>query len=224
MQPAKEHFSYLKMLKNYVELILNPRLDIEKCYFKNQLIKEAKKQSDWQGFYSDTTFLDPHFKLWGIEDLFNFHSYLFGRVNQEKISTLNDFVKNVQHFYEWEKNSDKKRMITSNAIIAFSHYIELSKENPANIAESLDSICALYHLDKKMYYFPTLIEKAPPILPVSVLKNILFMNLPKENKIKADEVIHDTTQIYYLDYWAFWCQPCIKGLPFTIALYNKLIM
>lgn len=223
IRPAKAYFSYLKMSEKYVNLILNPQLDIEKSYLKNQLIKSAKKLDAWPGFYSDTAFLNPQFKLWRNEDFFDFSYYLFGRVNKEKIGTFNEFIINAQIFYEWQKDSGKERIITSNAIIAFSNYIKFSKENPANISKSFDSICALYNLDKKKYYFPSLIEKAPPILPVSVLKNILLMNLPSENKIKANEVINDTSQIYYLDYWASWCQPCIKGLPFTIALQKRNI-
>lgn len=221
--PAKVHFSNLKMSKYYVDHILNPLLDLNKSNLKNELIKKLGKENIWADYYSDAVFKTPNFKTWSTTEYYSFPSYLFGRVNNKEISTIENFVQNVQDFYHVGKDTLQSKILVSNAITAFSNYQKLSKESPNKISHFLDSICQLYHLDKNKYGFSASAQESSLIISKTAFENIFLMSLPQKNKVTADLVFKDTSQIYYVDYWASWCQPCIKSLPFSIALSKKEI-
>ncbi len=87
----------------------------------------------------------------------------------------------------------------------------------------LDSICTANNLDRNKYKFPDFALSDTRIIETSLFDKVIIAPISDSVGKKLKNVINDTSKIYYVDYWASWCLPCIKGLPHTIKLYNQHI-
>lgn len=61
------------------------------------------------------------------------------------------------------------------------------------------------------------------VMPKTINTRGTFVVTRDGKEINLDSLIqHNTNKIYFIDFWASWCAPCLKELPFEKELINKV--
>lgn len=216
------HYPDLKISKIFYNSILNPQFEILKCDLKNKLIKRAGKENDWKFFFADSVFLHPDYKFWCYDfwEYSYFQKYLYEVINNSNAGDLRKYEENIEKIYSNKKDTLLLKIALSQGLISFSekHSFDYS-DNFLSIV--LDSICKSNNLDSRRYSFPGFNLANAKRLELGVLNRITLAPLKTSAKVTLADVLDDTSKVYYVDYWASWCKPCIKGLPYTKNLYVR---
>lgn len=214
--------SNLKTSKVFYENVFKPQLEILKCYLKNKIIEKSKKVKPWKKFYADDIFIKPNYKLWCSEYLEYkyFMEYIYEVVNSSKAVDLRKFIKNIEKKYKNTGDQNLLKIAVSQGLIIFAE--KFSANYSDNILSFvLDSICKIYSLDVRKYNFPNFTLAESERIGIELF-NKIFAESPTNNiKSNLGKLINDTSKLYYIDYWASWCDPCVRGLPYTLNLYNQ---
>jgi len=222
--PAMNYFSDLKMTPEFYERVLMPQLSLIKNYNKNELIKKSSHEKKWKKFYADSIFFNPNYIYWNYNynEYGYFKEYLFEVINHGQADNLESFLQNIEKFYKTRKDSVLTRIAISQGLFAFAEKYN-PKKNDKSLFLTLDSFSRKYNLDKRKYNFHSSNISLSEPIGKPVLDSIILNNLENENIVQLSKIINDTSCIYYIDYWASWCKPCIKGIPYTVDLFKKKI-
>jgi len=128
--------------------------------------------------------------------------------------------KNIDNAYRSKHDTLLTRIAVSQGLNVFS-WKYIPDYNDLSMPFVLDSICKANGLDRSKYKFPNFTLSDTRVIEPGLFDKIIVATVKDSAGIKLKEVISDTSKIYYVDYWASWCHPCIKGLPHTIKLYNQ---
>lgn len=193
-----------------------------KTYFKNKL-NQNNLSNSIKHFCEDSLYIKPNYKFWsrtyfGAD---KFREYIYKCTNNYKIGSLKNFVSNALKFYESLKDTALNKIIVSSSIKVFFEKKGYNLND--DLSNEVDSLCTKYNLQTK--YFPThnLFLKETNILKPLMLNTLQFRESLSTNITFLSTLITDTSSIYYIDFWASWCRPCINSLPNTNALFKKEI-
>lgn len=204
--------------------ILKPEIILQKCFLKNELIKKIGKENKWKKFYADSILLNPDYKFWCLDynEYSSFTDYLFEVINNSKAIDLRKFIQNIDNAYRSKHDTLLTKIAISQGLNVFS-WKYIPDYNDLSLPFVLDSICKANGLDRSKYKFPDFTLSDTRAIEPELFDKILVATIKDSAGIKLKEVINDTSKIYYVDYWASWCHPCVKGLPYTVKLYNQHI-
>ena len=220
--PALIQNSSLKTSRLFNNHVMQPQFELIKCYCKNKLITKSGHQGKWKKFYADSVFSNPDYKFWCeryLEDGY-FDDYLFGAINNSNANDLREYIQNIEKFYRVKGDTLLTKIAVSRGLKSFSEKFSSNADNTL-LPIILDSICKVFNLDVRKYNFPNFSVEKLPKLDLRLFDKIILGSLTSETQLNLHKVINDTSKVYYIDYWASWCKPCIEALPYTIALYKK---
>ena len=224
VKPALIHYDSLEISDIFKNNVLDPQLKLLRCYLKNELIINSGHENQWKKFYADSVFSNPHYKFWceGYLEYRYFLDYIYEVINNSKADDLIRYILNIENFYRERNDTLLTKIVISQGLISFS---EKHSFNPNDLflSTKLDSICKLYHLDSRKYNFHEFALGKSTKIELGLFDKIFITTVKNESKINLNKIINDTSKVYYIDYWASWCIPCIKALPYTVKLSNKRI-
>jgi len=201
----------------FVKHVLQPQIALSKCFFKNRLLKKANLKNV-DPFYADSVFVRPNYRYWSFDyyEFPEFKSYVFKRINASKATDLVAYVKNVEAKYQ-HYDTAFLPIAVSQALLSYADYSSANQLTAESTAY-LNNLCARYRLDKRRYGLTDFSTSDLPSVDRDVLLQSRFYASGSDRPYSFCELLHDTSKIYYLDHWASWCGPCVKGLPFTKQL------
>ena len=204
--------------------ILLPQFHLLKQFIKNEILQNSVSNilsKDY--FYSDSLFQHPNYSYWTSMYLeySYFKDYIFEKLNNGEARDLDIFLKNIKEKIPVYNDIRLKKVLLTTGLTVFFEKYRVNDDNIDKTVRKVDSLLKLFEIDKSKLHLPSYIKNNKQKIEESILKNITVLSLNTNELIPFNNVFSDTNFVYLIDYWASWCPPCLKELPFSKKIGEK---
>ena len=208
----------------FAQYVLKPEVELQRSTLKNRLLKSHSFEPTATKFYSDSIMAKPNYRFWCSDNLEwqLFGDYIFEVINRSEATDLLSYIRNIENQY---RNGDTTslRIAVCYGLSSYASHALPNALNNFRTNVELNSVCKVYRLNRRKFDYPDYSPIQAPLIESRVLDKLMVTTLDDATARSLIHFINDTAQIYYLDYWASWCRPCVKGLPYTVKLSNANI-